>query len=510
MISKTISHYKILEKLGGGDMGVVYKAQDLKLDRPVALKFLPPDLTRDDEAKERFVHEARAASKLQHNNICAIHEIDETEDGQIFISMDCYEGETLKEKIKRGPLDIDKAVDIAIQIAMGLEKAHQKEIVHRDMKPANVLITEDGVVKILDFGLAKLTDRTKITKTCTTVGTVAYMSPEQTRGDDVDCRSDIWSLGVVLYEMISGRLPFKGEHEQAVIYSILNEEIESLTDLKNGVPLELKRIVGKALIKKPDERYQNIKQILVDLKSLGDEIKSWTLKSTESETKQVPSIAVLPFVDMSPEKDQEYFCDGMAEEIINALSHIENLHVISRTSVFVFKGMQMDVRQIGKKLDVEILLEGSVRKAENRLRITVQLVKVSDGFHLWSERYDRDIKDVFAIQDEIAQNIVQSLKLKLSQKEKRVLEKVATKDFQAYDYYLRGRKFFYRADRKSVALALDMFSKAIKRDSGYALAYAGIADCHSWLFMYLESTKENLKQAINASEKALEIDNELA
>ena len=274
MIGKTISHYKILEKIGSGGMGIVYKAQDLKLDRFVALKFLPPHLTSSEDEKQRFIHEAKAASALQHNNICNIHEIDETEDGQLFICMDYYEGDTLDKKIKEKPLPIEEAIDISIQIAQGLAKAHEKDIVHRDIKPANIMLTSDGVVKILDFGLAKLSTQTKLTKESTTLGTVSYMSPEQAKGEEVDYRTDIWSLGVILYEMLTGQLPFKGEYESAVIYSILNDTQEPVTGLRSGVPMELERIINKCLQKNPEDRYQHVDELIVDLRSIKRESTS--------------------------------------------------------------------------------------------------------------------------------------------------------------------------------------------------------------------------------------------
>ncbi|MFQ5640839.1 MAG: protein kinase, partial [bacterium] len=409
MIGKTISHYKIIEKLGGGGMGVVYKAKDTKLKRTVALKFLPPDLTRDAEAKERFMLEAQAASALDHPNICTIYEIDETEDGQLFIAMACYDGETLKQKVAGGKLQVASAMDISCQIAQGMAKAHEQGIVHRDIKPANLMVTSDGIVKILDFGLAKLTGVTQLTKTGTTLGTVAYMSPEQAQGVTMDHRTDIWSLGVVLYEMVSGELPFRGEYEQAVIYSILNEEPEQTTE----IPANLQQIVAKALAKEPEDRYQQMDEILTDLSALKKELESESTKEAVGKEKQAPSIAVLPFVDMSPEKDQEYFCDGMAEELIDALTKLEGLKVASRTSAFQFKGKEISIKKIGKELEVNQVLEGSVRKAGNRLRITAQLINVADGYHLWSEKYDRELEDVFAIQDDIAETIVNTLKVKL-------------------------------------------------------------------------------------------------
>jgi serine/threonine protein kinase len=403
VIGKTISHYKIIKKLGEGGMGVVYKAEDTKLQRPVALKFLPPEWTRDPDAKARFMNEARTASALQHHNICTIHEIDETEDGQLFICMDFYEGETVREKIERGPLKLDEAIELAIQIAEGLNIACQKTIMHRDLKPANVLVTEDGVAKILDFGIAKLGGLTRLTKEGAKLGTAAYMSPEQARGEKVDHRTDIWSLGVVLFEMVTGQLPFKGDYEQAVLYSIMNEEPKSIMAFREDSPSQLTPIVEKTLQKNPIDRYQTTKDLIDELKALE---KSG---SSIHEKKVIHTVAVLPFTNMSNDKEQEYFCDGMAEDIINDLAHLEGLHVVARTSSFAFKAKNLDIREIGMKLGAHSIVEGSVRKAGNRLRITAQLINVADGHHLWSERYDRELEDVFAIQDEIAKNIVRAL-----------------------------------------------------------------------------------------------------
>ena len=344
MIGHTVSHYKILERLGGGGMGVVYKAQDLKLDRPVALKFLPPDLTRDSEAKQRFVHEAKAASALQHNNICVVHDIDETDDGQMFISMEYLEGETLKKKIEQGPLKIDEAIDIAIQVARGLTKAHEHGIVHRDIKPANIMVTSDSVAKIVDFGLAKLSSRTMLTKAGSTMGTAAYMSPEQARGEPADQRTDIWSLAVVLYEMLTGKRPFEAEYENALLYSILNSEPEHLTGLRTGIPMELERIVRKCMAKLPGSRYQHIDEMLVDLRRAQQE----TPASAEARRKRrnarlfvgagigaaalallvylfvIPkpapagaqSVAVLPFQNLSAEGPHSYFAGGLHDELL--------------------------------------------------------------------------------------------------------------------------------------------------------------------------------------------------
>ena len=508
--NKTVSHYKIIEKIGEGGMGIVYKAQDTKLKRTVALKFLPPELTRDPEAKERFIQEAQAASALQHNNVATIHEINETEEGQMFICMDCYEGEILKNKIQKGSLKLEEAIDIAIQIAEGFKKAHEKGIVHRDIKPANILITDDGVVKILDFGLAKLKGQARLTKIGTTVGTVAYMSPEQVKGEDVDHRTDIWSLGVVLYEMITGQLPFKGEYDQAIIYSIMNEEPEPMTGLRIGVPIELERIVNKTLAKNPKERYQRISELLVDLKVLSKKVETGETITSSSGEKRKPSIAVLPFIDMSPKKDQEYFCEGMAEELINALTKVAKLQVASRTSAFQFRGKGYDISEIGRKLNVQSILEGSIRKAGDKLRITAQLVSVSDGYHIWSEKYDRDLEDIFAIQDEISLMIVENLKVKLLEKEKTKLLRRYTENQEAYDLYLKGRYFWNRRYEGGLQKAIEYFKQTLKKDPSHAPSYSGIADSLSILGLFWLPPKEVFPKARSAAQKAIEIDEMLA
>ena len=505
MIGKTISHYKILEKLGGGGMGVVYKAEDTKLKRTVALKFLPPAFSLDEEAKQRFIKEAQAASSFDHPNICTIHEIDETDDGQLFISMAHYEGETLKKKIERGQIKIEEAIDIVSQVAEGLNRAHKKGIVHRDIKPANIFITNDGIAKILDFGLAKVSSQAQITTMGTTMGTVAYMSPEQTKGEEVNYRTDIWSFGVVLYEMLTGELPFKGDYEQAVIYSILNEDPKSITELHRNIPSQLTHIVEKTLQKNPIDRYQTIKDLIMEINSVDKSGRSI------KETKVTHTVAVLPFANMSNDKEQEYFCDGMTEDIINDLAHLEGLQVVARTSSFALKDKNLDIREIGLKLGAHAIVEGSVRKAGNRLRITAQLVNVADGYHLWSERYDRELEDVFAIQEEISNSIVNALKIELTGEADAPVVKRSTNNLEAYDLYLKGRYFWNTRQSGGMEKAKQHFEKAVEIDPTYALAYAGLADYYNIMGWYEYSPPmECFPKAKQAALKAIELGDKLA
>jgi len=476
-------------------MGVVYKAEDTRLERAVALKFLPAEVLRYPDSKKRFVQEARAASALDHPNICTIYEIDETPEGQTFIAMAYYAGETLEEKLDKGEIAPADACDITEKIAKGLAEAHKKGIIHRDIKPSNIFLTEDGHVKIIDFGLAKLAQQTKLTKEHTTLGTVRYMSPEQARGDEVDHRMDIWSLGVLCYEMLTGRAPFRDDYDQAVIYSILNETPEKIRTLRPDVPPAVEKIIGKSLAKNPEERYERIEDLINDLQSV--EKASLSTPSGEEPGREKRSIAVLPFVDMSPEKDQEYFCDGLAEELINALAHIRSLRVAARTSAFSFRGGNYDIFEIGRKLKVDTVLEGSIRKAGNRLPITAQLVGTADGYHLWSEKYDRNMEDIFAIQDEISLAIVDKLKIELLGDEESMLVKRGTDNLEAYDLYMRGR-FFWEKRGLSLKTAIGYFKRAIELNPDYALAH-WLLGYNYWLLSRREKALVEIEQSVELS-----------
>ncbi|UCF77869.1 MAG: protein kinase [Candidatus Eiseniibacteriota bacterium] len=506
MIGKSFSHYKILEKIGQGGMGVVYKAQDTRLDRTVALKFLPPELTRDADARTRFTHEAKLAASLNHPNICTIFEIDEAQ-GQTFIAMEHVEGQSLKEKIRLAPLKLEQALEVAAQVAEGLRRAHERGVVHRDIKSANIMIRPDGQVKVMDFGLAKLTGRTRLTRTGTPVGTVAYMSPEQARAEDVDHRTDVWSLGVVIYEMVTGQLPFRGDYEPAVVYSILNEEPEPVTSLRSAVPMELERLVRKAVAKDPNRRYQSVSDMLVDLRAVRTRPEETStpqrLIRAESGRK---AIAVLPFASLSDSKEDEYFSDGTTEDIITQLSKIGDLKVISRTSVMSYKNSKKTLKEIGRELGVGAILEGSVRRAGDRVRIVSQLVDAQTDEHIWVETYDRELKDIFAIQSEVAQKIAAALKARLSPEEKQLIEKRPTENLTAYDYYLMGREYYYRYQKKDNENAIELFKKALKLDPSYALACAGLGDAYAQRTLRFGFDHSWVESAIEASTTAISLD----
>lgn len=491
--------YKIIEEVGRGGMGVVYKAKDTRLDRTIALKFLSSELTRDEEAKQRFVQEAKAAAALNHSNICIIHEIDEHQ-GQTFIAMEYIQGQSLKQKLEEGPLTIEEAKALAIQVAEGLNEAHDKGIVHRDIKPANIMLTEKGTAKITDFGLAKLSGGSDLTKASTIMGTVAYMSPEQAKGEAVDHRTDMWSLGAMLYEMLTAERPFMKDHEQALIFSILHDQPKPISSLRPDIPSCIENTILKAMEKEPPKRFESVGAFIMGLRTT----------SSVSDSRIEKSIAVLPFTNMSADPEQEYFCDGISEEIINSLTQINELRVVARTSAFSFKGKEIDIREIGKKLDVDKVLEGSVRKAGSRLRITAQLINVADGYHIWSERFDREMEDVFVIQDEITSAIIDKLKLKLFGIQKNELVKRHTDNQEAYRFYLKGRHFWNKMNPVAYANAIESFEQAIKKDPNYAAAYAGLADAYWWSSFWGNlPPRQTFPKAREAVQKAIEIDDTL-
>jgi serine/threonine protein kinase len=435
-------------------MGVVYQARDPRLDRLVAIKVLPPDLTRDAAAKQRFLVEARAASALDHPNICTIHEIDETPEGELYLVMACYDGETLKQKIARGPLSMQEAFAVASQVGQGLSKAHHAGIVHRDIKPANLMVTPDGTVKILDFGVAKLAGAEGVTQTGTTVGTVAYMSPEQARGDEVDRRSDIWALGVVLYEMLTGRPPFAGDNLLSISRAILEGDPRPLA----GPASPAQGVVSRALRKAPEHRYQSVTELLGELETATRAATRGVVPNRQD----VPFIAVLPFTNMSPDPANEYFSDGLTEEIIADLSKIRALRVISRTSIMRLKGTDKDLRTIGRELNARYLLEGSVRKSGNSLRITAQLIDAQDDVHLWAEKYSGSLEDVFDIQERVSRAIVKALQITLSPDEDRRVAERPIHDVRAYECYLRAKHQIWRFTQDGLDRALELLRDGLE------------------------------------------------
>jgi serine/threonine protein kinase/Flp pilus assembly protein TadD len=499
MISKTISHYKIIENLGEGGMSEVYLAEDLKLERKVAIKFLPQHLTKERENVERFEREAKAAAALNHHNIITIHEISEF-DSQIFIVMEYVDGKTLRELIDTNyQFPITNYDDIITQIAEGLSKAHQAGIVHRDIKPENILVDNDGRVKILDFGLAKLKDVSKLTKETSTLGTIHYMSPEQLQGKDVDQRSDIWSLGVVLYEMLTGEVPFQGSYEQAVMYSILNEEPATIKSIFSDIPEYLNSMIGKVLQKKPANRFQSTEELLQVLKTS-------TISSKQPDRKE-KSIIVLPFDDMSPDKDNEYFSDGLTEEIIADLSHIHDLLVISRSSAMTFKGTKKKIKEIVREVNVQYVLEGSVRKAGNNLRITAQLIDATTDAHLWAEKYRGILDDVFDIQEKVSRSIVDALKVIITPTEEKQIAERPIDNVQAYECYLRAMREIQRGSEDSNERALRDLQMGLDIIGDNVLLFAGMGLVYcSFYESGIRVTEETLTKAEEYAFKVLRLE----
>lgn len=492
-------------------MGVVYTAEDTRLQRKVAIKFLPGDFDQQAD-RERFITEARAAAALNSPYIATIHAIEEI-DSELFIVMELLEGKTLRQLMDAAEkqdttLPRDKALDWARQIALGLNAAHEKQIIHCDIKPGNVIITDQEVAKILDFGLAKFLRDTRSEQLNLTMGTIGYMSPEQMRGERLDARTDVWSFGVLLYEMLAGIHPFHGHYEQAIIYAILNDQPKPLQDICQDIPDPIAKLVHRCLEKAPEDRFQSMMEVVKALESKGP--VEPLVFALEKKAKP-PALAVLPFVDLSPEKDQDYFCDGMTDELIDALTKVKGWRVVSRTSAFTFKGKQLDIRQIGEALNITHAVTGSMRKAGTRLRINAQLIDVTNDLQLWSDRFDRELDDVFAIQEEIARAITGHLKKHLPIEEDTPLFKRYTENIEAYNLYLQARYALNKRTEAGLREGLARCEQALTLDADYAQPYAGLADGYILLsFQGHMPPVDAMPKAQEAALRAVEIDSELA
>ncbi len=499
-----VGRFTVLGKIGQGGMGVLYKAFDPQLNRTIALKFLNQRSSQDPASESRFLNEARAAANLDHPNVCTVYDIGAVGE-QVYIAMAYVDGENLKQRAAKGPLPFEEALEISMQIALGLREAHSKGIVHRDIKPSNILITRGGVVKIVDFGLALISTDLGLSREHSSTGTPNYMSPEQVRGDAVDHRSDLWSLGVTLYEAASRSLPFGGGTMPALVRSILYDEVDWTRVRANETLSQFEEVLRRLLAKDRNERYASTDELLSNLKALT------TSKVRVSSELSGRCIAVLPFANLNKEEDSEYFSDGLTDELINALAQFEGLRVVSRSSVFAFKGQAVSIKTIGEQLKVPIVLEGSIRSSGNRLRVTVQLTNVADGLNLWSERFDRELRDIFELQDEITLGIVEKLKVKLAPQHRIPAPDVSsTRRLEAYDLYLEGKYNWNRQTEEGFNKAILCFEQASQVDPSFGAANAGLADAYTFLgFHGLAPSLEIFPKARAAATRALDTDQAL-